>query len=82
MAKKFKVKGEPISKSKLRDIVDECDFTHDQADTDSFPFRMGVNWYWAIFTADTLTGFEVYGLNDPEELVNLGKQFYFNVLPS
>lgn len=80
--KLFKVKGEPITKQKLKDIVDECDFAHDQSTIDAFPFRIGVNWYWALFAADTLIGFEVFGLNDPKELVKLGDQYSFTVLPS
>jgi hypothetical protein len=78
--KLYNVKGEPITKQKLRELVDECDFNHKEATTDAFPFRIGVNWYWALFMADTLIGFEVYGVNDPELLITLGKQNYFNVI--
>lgn len=78
--KKFIVKGEPISTTKLKDIVDECNFTHESSTANSFPFRIGVNWYWAIFMADTLIGLEVYGFNDPKVLIDLGKQYYFHVI--
>ncbi len=78
--KNYKVTGGPISTTTLKHIVDECNFTHESSTSNSFPFRIGVNWYWAIFMADTLIGFEVYGFNDPKVLIDLGKQYYFNVI--